>query len=203
MPRIPDKIDDWTPPWSEGEFDAEKAKTLVFNALRAEQKAKDERRTLAAEKAELETKLGEAEQQLAAKPEKESAKDAEISELRSRIQKLEKDGRPEDQGKIDRLELALEKGLTLSQSRRLVGSTREELEEDAEVLIADLGLDQKKDDSPASQPPRRQPDPSGGARSLGNGRDRKSGDDDRILSVEELRDQKRKDEAGGLVPLTR
>ena len=47
----------------------------------------------------------------------------------------------------DRLEIALEKGLTKSQAKRLVGSTREELEADAEELLADLGVD---DDKPST-----------------------------------------------------
>ena len=38
-----------------------------------------------------------------------------------------------------RYEIALDKGLTKSQAKRLVGSTREELEADADELLADLG----------------------------------------------------------------
>ncbi len=41
-----------------------------------------------------------------------------------------------------RLEVALEKGLTLTQAKRLVGNTREELEADADELLADLGKKQ-------------------------------------------------------------
>lgn len=40
---------------------------------------------------------------------------------------------------LARLEVALEKGLTRAQAKRLVGSTREELEADADELLADLG----------------------------------------------------------------
>lgn len=43
-----------------------------------------------------------------------------------------------------RYEIALEKGLTKSQAKRLVGSTREELEADADDLIADLGVNDEK-----------------------------------------------------------
>lgn len=39
-----------------------------------------------------------------------------------------------------RLEVALEKGLTATQAKRLVGSTREELEADADELVKDLGV---------------------------------------------------------------
>lgn len=40
---------------------------------------------------------------------------------------------------VARLEVALAKGLTATQAKRLVGGTREELEADADELIADLG----------------------------------------------------------------
>lgn len=42
-----------------------------------------------------------------------------------------------------RLEVALEKGLTKGQAKRLVGSTREELETDADELLAELGGEKK------------------------------------------------------------
>ena len=42
-----------------------------------------------------------------------------------------------------RLEVALDKGLTAKQAARLVGATREELETDADELLADLGLSAK------------------------------------------------------------
>lgn len=54
----------------------------------------------------------------------------------------------------DRLEIALEKGLTKTQAKRLVGSTREELEADADELLADL--------APKARSPRPNPAQSGG-----------------------------------------
>lgn len=42
-----------------------------------------------------------------------------------------------------RMEVALEKGLTATQAKRLVGTTREELEADAIQLLADLGIGAK------------------------------------------------------------
>jgi len=48
-----------------------------------------------------------------------------------------------------RAEIALEKGLTLTQAKRLVGSTKEELEADADALMNDLGLSGREDDTPA------------------------------------------------------
>lgn len=51
------------------------------------------------------------------------------------------------QANAARFEIALEKGLTKSQAKRLVGSTREELEADADELLADLGVDEDKPSS--------------------------------------------------------
>ena len=55
------------------------------------------------------------------------------------------------EARADRLEVALEKGLTPSQAKRLVGSTREELEADADQLLKDLG-DSTKPRSPRPDP---------------------------------------------------
>lgn len=48
------------------------------------------------------------------------------------------------QAKATRFEVAAAKGLSLAQARRLVGSTKEELEEDADSMRAELGLDNDK-----------------------------------------------------------
>lgn len=53
------------------------------------------------------------------------------------------------QANAARFEIALEKGLTKSQAKRLVGSTREELEADADELLTDLGV------TPGEESPRR------------------------------------------------
>jgi hypothetical protein len=59
-----------------------------------------------------------------------------------------------------RAEIALDKGLTQSQAKRLVGSTREELEADADELLRDLGE--------AAQPRRPKPDPTQGRDTRGS-----------------------------------
>lgn len=71
-----------------------------------------------------------------------------------------------------RLEVALEKGLTASQAKRLVGTTKEELASDADVLISELAPPKDPEDggdgaNPRTQPPgsRRNPadpDPTSG-----------------------------------------
>ena len=60
--------------------------------------------------------------------------------------------------RADRAEVALTKGLTLTQAKRLVGSTREELEADADELLKDLG-DQKPSAPRAPQQKTKQTDP--------------------------------------------
>lgn len=54
-----------------------------------------------------------------------------------------------------RFEIALEKGLTKNQARRLVGSTRDELETDADELLADLGIDGDGEPPPNRRPKER------------------------------------------------
>lgn len=77
------------------------------------------------------------------------AKAAELDDIKqanqSETEKLttERDAlareRDEAVGRLARLEVALEKGLTPSQAKRLVGDTREELEADADELLKDIG----------------------------------------------------------------
>lgn len=56
---------------------------------------------------------------------------AELAEARTRAEKAE--------AKASRYEVALNKGLTLRQANRLVGDTVEELEDDADEMLVDLG----------------------------------------------------------------
>jgi hypothetical protein len=64
------------------------------------------------------------------------------------------------EARADRAEVALTKGLTLTQAKRLVGSTREELEADADELLKDLG--------DASKPRSPKPDPNQGRSGAGS-----------------------------------
>lgn len=56
-----------------------------------------------------------------------------------------------------KLEVALEKGLTLVQAKRLVGGTKAELEADADELVKSFGGSGKAEDEEEGTPPRRQP----------------------------------------------
>lgn len=100
-------------------------------ALDAERKA----RKLAEKRAaELETKVKEA----------EDAEKTEVERLQGQVATLSKEVEAAT-AKADRFEVAAAKGLSLAQARRLVGSTKEELEEDADALRADLGLDKENE----------------------------------------------------------
>jgi hypothetical protein len=75
--------------------------------------------------------------------EAEEAKKTEMQRLQDRAEKAEKE-RDSHASTATRLQVAMEKGLTPSQAKRLVGSTREELEADADELIADLKPEDKR-----------------------------------------------------------
>ena len=185
MPKLPDKIADWTPPWAEGEFDEDRAKALVFNALRNEQKAKETSSALRVEKDDLVTKLAEAEDKIStASAPTDAAKDAEINRLKAANRELEK-GRPEDQDLIARLTVAMDHGLTSKDAKRLVGKTPEELEDDAIELAERLGVGKKEadpddDSGRAAAPPQRTP-----VTQLGNGRQR-TGEAPPVVSAADL-----------------
>lgn len=70
--------------------------------------------------------------------EADQASKSELQKAIERAESAEKALTPA-QSQVARLEVALEKGLTATQAKRLVGSTREELSADADELLADLG----------------------------------------------------------------
>lgn len=77
----------------------------------------------------------------------------EAQKLAERAEKAERDLAAIQQNAL-RAEVALEKGLTPSQAKRLIGATREELEADADELLKDLG--------DAGKPRAPKPDPNQG-----------------------------------------
>lgn len=107
-------------------------------ALEAERKARRE--------AEKRLKVLEAKIQ-----EAEDADKSEAERLQAQVATLTKQAEAA-QAKVDRFEVAAAKGLTPAQARRLVGSTKEELEDDADAMRAELGLDKEDDDTGEEQP---------------------------------------------------
>ncbi len=113
-----------TPPWgSDEDFDAAKAWTLIENLRNDRKKDRDRLEELEKQErerndaAKTEEQRREEAQQLAQK----EAKDAKIEAARLRV--------------------ALAKGLTETQAKRLVGETQEELEADADELLATFKTD--------------------------------------------------------------
>src|SRR5690606_19432192 len=80
---------------------------------------------------------------------------AELAEVRETSKRL-----AEETAKAKRQQLIAEvaaaKGLTLDQARRLQGETREELEADADELVALFGLNNRRS-GPASKPREKRP----------------------------------------------
>jgi peptidoglycan hydrolase CwlO-like protein len=144
-------FDSWTPPWGsdDSQFDLEKAKRLIWNL----QGDKDR---LSTTNAEVTSKVTE----LEAEVEKyETANLSEIDRLKRENEKLKAPAKTPaasaDDLRADRLEIALDKGLTRTAAMRLVGTTREELEADADAYIEEHGLKGKtggksQDDKPPS-----------------------------------------------------
>lgn len=136
----------WQAPWEKkgDDFDAEIAKKFIYNLQKEADTVKGTRATeRQADKdriSELESKVQEFED-----------KDlSEVERLRKENERLKEKGVKRDEGAGEnsdatRLEIALEKGLTLAQSRRLVGKTREELEADADTFLAEVGGGQEND----------------------------------------------------------
>lgn len=202
MAKLPDKFEDWTPPWDEDDFDADKAAKLVFNARKATEKAKERSETLESENGELQTKLTAAESKGSGKD--DSEKDKVIASLTKERDDLQKNGRPEDKSLVERLEVAIEHGLTAADARRLVGKDRDELSEDAADLAKRFGIERGNDEEgqePASQePPQRGVKPRD---QVGNGRERAK-PVDKVFSAAELLTQTGQTEAGlHLAPLGR
>lgn len=72
----------------------------------------------------------------------DEANKTELQKERERAEKAESALTPAQQ-QVARLEVALEKGLTATQAKRLVGSTKEEFAADADELLTDLGAKAK------------------------------------------------------------
>src|SRR5690606_1179068 len=81
---------------------------------------------------------------------------AELAEVRETSKRLaEETARAKRQQLI--AEVAAAKGLTLEQARRLQGGTREELEADADELVALFGLNRRREPAPKPKPREKKP----------------------------------------------
>ena len=71
------------------------------------------------------------------------AKAGESKTLEDRVAEIERTAKAAEERAL-RAEVANDKGLTPSQAKRLIGSTREELEADADDLLKDIGAQKKR-----------------------------------------------------------
>lgn len=141
QPELPAKVDDWKAPWevdSQGEaiaaddqkLDGPRLKKYLFGLLSDKQRLRTQVNELTEARTDLERQIAEA-----TDPKK-------IEELQGKIVDLQKERDAATSGTALenlKLQVALEKGLTAKQVKRLVGITREELEADADELIEDAG----------------------------------------------------------------
>lgn len=141
------KFEDWERPWKAEEFDADKAAKLIYNLhkdkynLSVKIEAKDtEIEELEGERDELTTKVTAFEE-----------KDlTEVQRLQRENERL-RNGEPKTKEKTkassskgddllaEKYRIALEKGLSAADARRLVGDTVEEIEADADAFLEEHG----------------------------------------------------------------
>src|SRR5688500_785922 len=126
MPKLPEKIEDWTAPWEtatgETEIDKDKLKRYLFNLLGDKEKLQERLTGVTTERDELK------------KTADEKAREGETNEQRLEREKKELETKLADAQKpgdkeleVLRLTVAVEKGLNKAQLKRLMGSTKEEL----------------------------------------------------------------------------
>lgn len=138
MPKLPEKVEDWTAPWEtatgETEIDKDKLKRYLFNLLGDKEKLQERLTETSTERDELK------------KTADEKAREGETAEQRLEREKkdLEKQLADATKGGDQNLEnlrltVAIEKGLNKAQLKRLMGSTKEELEADADELLSTFG----------------------------------------------------------------
>lgn len=180
MPKPLLKDEDLTDlPWEDedgnvrADFDGPKFRKYVLGLMNDKIRAQNARDTAKTERDEFETKASE----LEAAGLDPAKVDQTLKDLKAANKALEKRLVEPSEREI-RLEVALEKGLTLKQANRLVGKDRDELLEDADEYLAEVTpKDPKKDDEndgdqdevpplPTRRPGNRQngftPPPSGG-----------------------------------------
>lgn len=128
-------------PRADDEFDVERAKAKIAKAN--------------AEAAALRKRLKEAEEKATKYDELQDSERSELEKAAERIAAAEAKAQEAELALL-RYEVGADKGLTPAQAKRLTGTTREELESDADELREAFGGDDSKKPTP---PPSRRPVP--------------------------------------------
>jgi hypothetical protein len=119
--------------------EAEEQQPEPFDPERAQAKIKKANQ----EAANLRARLKELEPLAAKAKELEEAGRSDLEKLTARAESAERE-RAELATRALRLEVAFEKGLTPAQAKRLVGTSREELEQDADEILRDFPMTQRR-----------------------------------------------------------
>lgn len=136
----PKPLTEFKTPWEakDEEYDPEKGRAFIhylmtqaFEQQEAATKAKSDLATVTTEREALQEKVNEAAR----------ANETETERLTRELAEAKAKAAKADEPDIEKLKLkvALDKGLTLTQMKRLVGSTEEELAADADTLLAEWG----------------------------------------------------------------
>lgn len=212
MPRptrteLPAKVDDWKAPWevdADGndieedaqELDRGALKKLLFGLLGDKNRLRTQVSELTEAREELEREIAEA-----SDPKK-------IEDLQKKVDALQKERDDAKSGTALenlKLQIALEKGLSAKQVKRLVGSTREELEADADEILEEFGGKPKEkadDEEPGEEPEGDEPPAQlrSRPRRVSNGTRRsgeKPDDDGPIVDPDKFLEQYRAKQAAG------
>jgi hypothetical protein len=150
MPKLPEDIKDWNAPWEtptgESEIDKDKLKRYLFNLLGDKEKLQDRLTGVTTERDELKTaadakaREGETETQRLTR---------EKMELEAKLVEAQKGNDSSEE--LLRLRVALKKGLNDNQAKRLIGTTEEELLQDADELLKSFGSAGKSEEGEGGQ----------------------------------------------------
>lgn len=155
MTALP-KFEDWTAPWEtetgEVEIDKARLKKYLHGLLSDKERLQASVTTVTDERDNLQKAVDEKAR------EGESEVEKLTRELAEANAKAGKSTEETAEQRALKLEIALEKGLTAVQAKRLVGSTKEELEADADEIKKSWGGSGKAGEEEEEEtPPRRRP----------------------------------------------
>lgn len=135
MPKMPEKVEDWTAPWEtatgENEIDKPRLKRYLFGILTDKEK-------LQGSVTEKDTKITELEGKITEGARKD---ETEVDKLKRELKEAQdaNANKGGDDLELTKLRVALKKGLKEGDVKRLVGGTEAELLADADELLQSFG----------------------------------------------------------------
>lgn len=139
MAKLP-KFEDWKAPWeTKGEdFDEEAARRYIYNLTRDKEGLQEKVATANQERDEAKAEVTEKQKELDEVTASNSTDADAVRKAQDKVREAEAKAEKAESAAL-RLEVALDKGLTAVQAKRLLGSTKEELESDADELVESFG----------------------------------------------------------------